>query len=238
MFSILKSLWTSAVRSNAGSPRSHQFVAARPTVEGLEERAVPTISTYGSNLNIYGSQGADTVTVWMEGDRLRVSIPNLGESASIPMSSFYIRPAIYFHGEGGNDFIQNETNLTMYAWGGAGRDTLWGGSGSDALYGGADNDVLAGRAGNDWLYGEGGYDELYGGYYAFVYHNGFTGFDGVDYLDGGYDNIADLLHGGTGTDYFYQHSYTNFWGSTSYQYEWIYDYSYVDAAIWVNHSWW
>jgi hypothetical protein len=61
--------------------------------------------------------------------------------------------SIVIHGNGGDDFIALEPNVTVNAWlfGGQGDDTLIGGSGDDWLYGQGGRNVLVGGEGDDVL---------------------------------------------------------------------------------------
>lgn len=118
-------------------------------------------------------------------------------------------------GRGGNDVITVSSAFTakVVAYGGLGNDTITGGGGDDLLFGGdtakpgfqllmndgddvlmggGGSDILRGGTGNDQLYGQGGIDYLYGEV-------------GNDHLDGGNDNLADYLSGGTGVDTFTQY---------------------------------
>lgn len=54
---------------------------------------------------------------------------------------------------GGNDTVENLTNVRSTQYGGEGRDRLHGGSAADVLSGGGDNDTLHGNAGRDVLRG-------------------------------------------------------------------------------------
>lgn len=97
------------------------------------------------------------------------------------------------YGEGGNDFIKDNTsaasaNWDNYFFGGFGDDEIQGSAGHDVIYGGEGNDYLGGGDGTDAVYGEGGNDRIEGGN-----HN--------DYLYGGAGN--DTLSGGSGSDWLF-----------------------------------
>ena len=64
--------------------------------------------------------------------------------------------AIEVFGRDGDDYIRNETNISMEAHGEDGDDHIVGGSAGDVLIGGRGDDFLEGRQGNDHL--EGGAD--------------------------------------------------------------------------------
>lgn len=63
----------------------------------------------------------------------------------------YIR-IISFNGDNDRDVFYNDTDITCFAWGGGGNDSLHGGSGTDTLQGGDGRDDLYGNDGNDFLY--------------------------------------------------------------------------------------
>jgi len=124
-------------------------------------------------------------------------------------SSLPFRVTVY--GEGGDDFIQNNTGNRCDLRGHAGDDTLRGGPnndyliggpGDDDLFGGNGNDVLMGCGGQDYLNGEGGSDDLYGNFTRNRFYKPFTGRD---------DRENDTLIGGNGPDRF-------FWATYYYQY--------------------
>ena len=116
----------------------------------------------------------------------------------------------YLDGRAGNDSLYGDEFAST------GHDTLRGGDGNDFLSGGLGNDYMDGGAGDDTLtdyvtagsfVNEGGSDTLRGG----TGNDSLYGGSGVDYLygeadndylDGGDDNVADHLWGGTGFDTF------------------------------------
>jgi hypothetical protein len=101
---------------------------------------------------------------------------------------------IRFHGNGGDDWLDNNTSIAVQAWGGAGNDWLEGGSAADRLNGEDGNDLLVGNAGNDNLSGEDGDDSFDAG--ADV--DTLTGGAGNDYMDGG--DQTDKILGSAGDD--------------------------------------
>jgi hypothetical protein len=120
---------------------------------------------------------------------------------------------------GGDDYVDNQTSIVMFADGGAGNDVLLGGSGGDILFGGngAGNDYLDGRAGtdiliagvgNDMLFGDDGNDSLYGAAGGKDYLFGGNGNDnlyaegtgGFAFGEAGTDSLIDY----TGTNKLYQ----------------------------------
>ena len=157
----------------------------RLAIDMLEQREMMaanlTVNLVGSELQIIGSETADTVTVRLQNGQYVV------ESNSLAARSFASANVtnIYFAGCGGNDTFTNNTALSSKAYGGDGLDVLTGGSGDDRLYGESGNDTLYGEAGKDMLAGGDGDDTLEGG-------------EGNDSLGGGADN--DRLYGENGND--------------------------------------
>ena len=82
-------------------------------------------------------------------------------------------------GGSGHDYITGNS-LRNVLVGGGGDDRLYGLDGDDRLWGGQGDDRLYGGTGADWLYGEADNDRL----------------------DGGIDDVSDLLVGGLGIDTF------------------------------------
>src|SRR5262245_13605138 len=142
---------------------------ARPGVELLESREVPTVDISLTNgvLTIQGDNQNNDAVVRTEDTKVVVRVRSNGSAKARNISKEYHGTAvreIVFRGDDGNDKFTNRTNIDSIAHGGLGNDTLYGGSGNDKLYGGSGNDKLYGREGNDALYGGvGGHDELHGG---------------------------------------------------------------------------
>jgi RTX calcium-binding nonapeptide repeat (4 copies) len=149
---------------------------ARPGVELLESREVPTVDISLTNgvLTIQCVNQNNDAVVKTEDTKVVVEVSSNGlvhqgdTSAKAPhITKEYDGTAvreIVFRGGDGNDKFNNLTNIDCIARGGLGNDTLYGGSGNDKLYCGSGNDKLYGREGNDALYGgRGGHDELHGG---------------------------------------------------------------------------
>jgi hypothetical protein len=137
-----------------------------------------------------------------------INIPQIAEFALKSVKSINVRTF------GGNDYIDNQTSIIMYADGGAGNDTLLGGSGSDTLYGGAGagDDYIDGRAGNDILIAGTGTDQLFGD----DGNDALYGSTGKDYLFGGNGNDTlygegnnGFLFGEAGTDVLIDYTGTN-----------------------------
>lgn len=117
-----------------------------------------------------------------------------------------------WYGTSGNDYYNWTGNEQLFAYGGAGNDTIWGNtyndylrgeSGNDSLLGYSGNDTLTGDGGNDTLLGESGNDSLLGG----LGNDSLFGGDGSDIIDGFYytsggNGEVDQLRGGAGLDTF------------------------------------
>jgi len=124
----------------------------------------------------------------------------------------------------GNDNITIASDKTVYAFGGAGKDTIralntiWnpghtivGGDGNDNLYGSPGNDNLFGGAGNDLMRGDDGDDYFCGGSGTnsmfgeagndnfVVYQRGFFGNNQIS---------NDRINGGNGYDVIYRYGVT------------------------------
>ncbi|QEG34710.1 G8 domain-containing protein [Bythopirellula goksoeyrii] len=196
------------------------------SVESLEARRLlsitpPFIHPTNGNLVVEGSDQADQVTVSeIDLGRIHVEILSNGETHNSYFSKSEISSLI-LRGNGGDDILTNQTDISMNAYGGMGDDTItgerssniiygndgddrivggdfddriYGGAGVDSIRGGQGNDTIGGDEGNDFLLGEGGDDLVFGG-------------DGDDVLDGGAGNDdlrgeagQDLLRGGSGND--------------------------------------
>ena len=151
--------------------------------------------------------GADTITDFGAGDRIRLNdvsggfsalrIEQDGADAVIRYYAPYGSDTITLSGVSAEslteeDFIiQPRTGKDVHEYidisGGQGDDTLTGGHLNDRMKGWGGDDTLYGRAGDDRLYGSIGDDTLHGG-------------DGADYFLGGQGN--DTLAGGKGADTF------------------------------------
>ncbi|MGF1583389.1 MAG: hypothetical protein ACFCD0_29055 [Gemmataceae bacterium] len=128
-------------------------------------------------------------------------------------------------GHNGNDLIDNNTNVTMQANGGAGVDTLYGGGGHDTVYG----EHVHGVAGSDLLIAETSGASLNGGAGTNVLADGTTsdpvtvGSDGAQYVvasDGtswrqvttvaGWFNIRTFDKAATGQVYWVSKDYVSY----------------------------
>jgi len=158
--------------------------------------AVGSITLTNGTVFVKGTDGTnDTVTIAVDtkgtastaDDQVVVTLSNINipQVARFSLSSV---KQLNVQTLGGDDYVDNQTAIPMYADGGAGNDVLLGGTGNDILYGGAGagNDYLDGRAGNDELIAGTGTDELFGD-------------DGNDTLYGA-SGGKDYMFGGNGND--------------------------------------
>ncbi len=158
-----------------------------------------SITLKSGTLYIQGSQTKnDTVTITIDkrgtastaDDLVRVTLSNniIPLTASFSLASV---TQLNVQTYGGDDFVDNQTSIPMFADGGAGNDVLLGGTGADTLFGGsgAGNDYMDGRAGNDTLIAGSGVDQMFGD-------------DGTDWLYGAAGG-KDYMFGGNGNDYLY-----------------------------------
>jgi len=72
--------------------------------------------------------------------------------------------SLRFEGQGGSNWLYNNTDLPSEAHGGSGVDIYKGGEGRDVLYGGANADQLDGGGGDDLIDGGPGSDKTSGGF--------------------------------------------------------------------------
>jgi Ca2+-binding RTX toxin-like protein len=120
-----------------------------------------------------GSSKTNTVVVSRSGntvtfdDRVRIKAgPGCkavkGDTTKVRCTARKAPTAVFVYLNDGNDYLRNDSGLTMYAAGGMGNDVLVGGSRADRLLGENGNDTLLGLAGNDNLDGYVGNDTLWG----------------------------------------------------------------------------
>lgn len=195
-------------RTNRGRGKS-RFLSLEP----LEGRTLMDASSAGI-LYLDGTDRSDHFVVNEQGNLLVVEKTVGGEINR----SYYSRRDIHqiqFHGFDGNDYFENNSSLSSYAYGGAGGDKLIGGSGNDHLFGGCDPawawdggtdgvDIIDGRGGNDVIDGGDYNDELRGG----DGEDDIEGGEGDDTIYGGSDiegkgDDGDVIHGGSGNDTIY-----------------------------------
>lgn len=142
------------------------------------------------HLDIFGTDGADEITIKESGSQLMVSRAGLVQNFAIAdFDSVYINAGL------GDDLIDFSTAKTsIYASGGYGNDTVQAGFGNDTLFGSLGNDVLDGGAGADRIGGWKGKDTIFGG----EGEDRLYGDQDADRLDG--NSGRDRLWGGTGND--------------------------------------
>ena len=175
------------------TPALHK--SARPALDVLEARHVPSSTLAGGALTVTGSEGPDSITVdavTVTG-RAYVRVNEDGWIVDYPAAD--VRRVRVF-GNGGDDTLShNVAGLNAAIDGGDGRDTLYGDAGRDHLSGGAGNDTLYGWGGNDTLVGGDGRDKLYGndGY------DRLSGNGGGDWLNAG--SRGEPAAGGGGYDF-------------------------------------
>lgn len=233
----------------------------RRRFESLENRRMNAIDVYlqGGDLvidadegNYYSTDAGDYIYLSISNDQTQYIVEvadsnNVGyfrKTYSFSSASLWGGDVTYY-GNNGNDTFYNYTGLRTYAMGGSGNDTivctgyaadqLFGGPGDDYLNGGSGpgdslygdyasysstggNDTLIGSIGHDYLFGGPGADKLYGG-------------AGNDTLNGGDDGVADVLNGGSGSDWFQEdwrsysyYSYTGRWRTMTYNQDYVEDF--------------
>ena len=173
-----KSKTRNSVRYESLEPRQLLAGISLETVAGR-----PTVVIDGS--------GADDVAVVnsLQDGQIEFRLNNTSETFS---SSQFER--IRFLGRNGNDTFRNNTDISSFAAGHGGNDTLTGGNGNNWLRGGGGEDVLTGGNRNDALRGDNGDDNIFGG----ESHDRLFGGNGDDTING--ENGNDLLSGQDGAD--------------------------------------
>ena len=121
----------------------------------------------------------------------RIAVTNNDETEFFDRSEI---ERIRFLGRGGNDQFTNATDISSFAYGHSGNDTLRGGNGNNWIQGGPGNDRLFGGDRNDLIRGNDGNDEIDTG----LRHDRAFGNDGDDLLVG--SQGRDVLDGGDGED--------------------------------------
>lgn len=133
-------------------------------LELLERRFLMSVTQEGGAISVWGTDGADLITVSRNGDQL-VIVDN-GQQSVFDLSALEIPVQIVRIGLlGGNDRVAVDAafDLRVFAYGHGGDDVLVGGAGDDVLHGGDGTDRLFGRDGNDDFDGGKGRDRLVGG---------------------------------------------------------------------------
>src|SRR5581483_766846 len=124
---------------------------ARPGIEGLESRSVPTATATlsGGLLTVVGGPGNDTIDVLADRTGGNLIVRDAGRDvATFPSASV---GQIDLLGGDGNDRLRVLHNVGQAAVidGGAGDDSLSAGAGDTILLAGAGRDTLKGGRGND-----------------------------------------------------------------------------------------
>lgn len=163
----------------------------RPTVESLDQRALPSATLTNHVLDVGGTSTDDFIRVsFAAPNQLRVTIPSTGEDVTFDRGQV---TKILVRGLGGNDLIVVGPNLKTPAEvrGWVGDDTILGGGADDKLLGGSGNDNLNGRGGNDQVLGEAGDDRVNGG----LGDDSINGGSGRDLAEvsGGNDDISNCM---------------------------------------------
>ena len=163
---------------------------AKPALEVLENRLVPTTTLVNSTLTISTGMFNDSVSidrVGGTGSTLRVTEVEHGRLLRITITewndSVGVQRISATLGAGHDQFFNN-TGIDATVLGGTGQDSLYGGAGSDSLYGGDGDDLIYGYDGNDFLFGDNGDDQLFGG----IGNDVLNGNAGADLLRGEYSN--------------------------------------------------
>jgi ELWxxDGT repeat protein len=146
---------------------------------------------------IDGAVGDDEVAATvLNSSTLQITLSGLPQEFSIAAID-----EIHFRGNIGDDAFAPDAslNLTMWAFGGAGNDSLYGGAGPDHLSGGDGVDTLAGNAGNDTIDGGDGTDQAFGGSAPIAAGGGGEGEGGEG--EGGTGDGEDTIRGGAGNDF-------------------------------------
>ncbi len=133
-------------------------------VEALETRECPAgVNLFNGVLTVEGTSGADNIVVTQSGS----TIFALGQAFDANAIN-----KIVITGQGGDDYLRDNTTKTSFIYGGFGNDTIYGGLGNDKLYGGAGDDTLFGGRGNDVLWGGTGTDTLRDVFDANIFNEG------------------------------------------------------------------
>lgn len=150
---------------NRNRPRS-----LRLALEELEHRrllATASIQLANGVLGISGTGGDDLISIAYEdpADIFGDVVATVRKSnGTVLVQASYDRmdiTSLVVRSWGGNDRVNNTTDIADTMEGGAGHDVLRAGSGDSILYGGDGDDTLVGDSGLDVLFGEAGRDQLF-----------------------------------------------------------------------------
>ncbi len=188
-FAIILSAVTVAVQWTVGPSATLAIAGFSGTATGME---IAIITTGTGNDSLVGGAYADRFNTGLGNDLLD------GGQGNDMLSSGNGSDLIY--GGAGNDFITNYFTFEV----GTGGDTAYGGLGNDSIYGADRDEVLHGGDGDDVINGSYGLDVIYGGN-GNDFLNGTTqcslyGGAGDDRVSLIFDDIVDVLSGGTGVD--------------------------------------
>ncbi len=103
-------------------------------------------------VEVHGTENADTIAAFVEGDRFVVAV----NGATTSFNNDEVG-GLYVEAQGGDDSIRIDSTVLQptLIFGGTGNDRIQGGSGSDIILGGSDNDTIYGRTSGDTLLGDG-----------------------------------------------------------------------------------
>lgn len=175
------------------------------TFQKLEDRTLLAAINFtpAGELFIGGDAGNNTATLTqLNSTTYRAMVDNI--SRDIPVASVTSIAFLGFHGD---DSFTNSTSATVFAYGGAGDDTLRGGNGFDNLVGNSGNDTIYGNGGNDRLVGSNGDDTIFGGdgndkLFGSAGDNELNGGNGDDFIFGS-DTGDDIINGDNGVDWLF-----------------------------------
>ena len=174
--------------------------------ESMEgRRMLTTVALVGTELQVEGDGGADTVIITpASGGNARVRtdagtvdvqagtfdsirVRTFGGADRVTVADFGV--PVEIRGGSGSDYI------SLYRSAGYGGGTeIHGGGGNDRILASNAADLIFGGGGNDYIVGNGGADEIHGGGGA----DSINGGDGNDLIYG--DGGADRVNGGNGND--------------------------------------
>ena len=132
-----------------------------------------------TSLTIFGSSGADKITLVNTGGTFKVSSSDVNRS----YTTNKITLVTVSTGGGDDQVVASSMTARINAYGGAGNDRLVGGLTYDTLDGGDGNDTLDGGAGIDSLLGGNGNDRLAGGSGDDYYYFAIASSNEVDTVD-------------------------------------------------------
>ena len=161
--------------------------------QGFEERrllaGIQFTASTGQVL-IGGTNADDVARVTQTGNAITVTQQGF-ESQTFNASTVN---SILFVGLRGDDFFENQTSISSFAFGQVGNDTLIGGSGNDRLVGNGEDDIIVGNGGDDVIVAGNGDDQIDAG----AGNDRVLGVNGTNRIEGGIGN--DTIFGGNGDD--------------------------------------